>query len=124
MDKKVLETLPEVRIGIDLPQIPSDKILVVLNTPWNKSEKESVLGIVATAAIREGGWYAVPSDTFLSILHESPWGIGLLATNVINAVWDLADEELVEMITVNHVDYIVPTQKFAEMLSHGKLAFT
>lgn len=122
VDKKKAESVPEVKIAAELPELPEGGVLWPFASPWRNGEREFVLGIITTAAVRRGGWQAVDMRTFAQILRESPFAIW--QQGVINAVWELAGEEYLDVVTVEgQGDYIVPHAKLAEVLPQCTLRY-
>lgn len=119
MQPRVLNTLPVVSIDVEFPDLEKNDVLWPVNSPWQNAEKEGVLGIIVTAAVRKGNWHPVPAQTFGDLLKESPWR--LFSENVNNAVWAMVEEGLIEIIRVQDADYLVPTLGLAQALAQCDL---
>lgn len=119
MQPRVLNTLPVVSIDVEFPDLEKNDVLWPVNSPWQNAEKEGVLGIIVTAAVRKGNWHPVPAQTFDDLLKESPWR--LFSENVNNAVWAMVEEGLIEIIRVQDADYLVPTLGLAQALAQCDL---
>lgn len=120
--KRTVNAVPEVNIEAELPEIPQGAVIWPFASPWRNGEREFVLGIMATAAVRNGSWQAVSVKTFADILRNSPFAIQ--QQGVINAVWALAEDSYLDVVSVEGFgDYIVPRQKFAEVLDQCTLRY-
>lgn len=119
-DAKVLEAIPDVAIDLPLPTgLPEGRVAMAFASPWQNAEREFVLGIMTTAAIRKGGWCVVDTETFAEILQQGPWKI--MRQGVINATWSLFYEGYLEIVHVEDSDYIVPNRKLALALNACQL---
>lgn len=120
--KKELDAVPEIKIDVELPKLPAGTVLWPFASPFRNAEKEFVLGILTTAAIRHGKWCAIDMPTFAALLRNGPWT--MFQQGVINAVWALAEEGYLEIVTVKGKgDYIVPNAKLAETLDNCTLRY-
>ena len=117
--KIVLDALPKVSITVPLPKIGAGEILWPLATSWQNAEQEFVLGVLTTAAVRAGRWVPVSVTEFAEIVLESPWQFA--ASGMINAAWALATQGLLQVVTVNGRDYLVPTEEMAQVLKQADL---
>lgn len=120
-NKKQLNALPQVVIGfpLDPTKLSKGSVILPVQSPWRNAEREFVLGILTTAAFRAGDWIPVDMPTFGKLLKEGPWTI--FAQGVINAVWSLAEEGFVDIVTVNGEDYILPLPTVAGILQQSRI---
>jgi len=87
-----------------------------------KAEKETVLGLVTTVAIRAGEWQPVESTVFVGLLNEQTFVLG--KQDVINALWAMAEDGLLEIVTFEGKDYLIPSPELAAMIAPSKLRVT
>ncbi len=118
--KQILSALPEVKIGVKLPEIPDGTILLPFASPWRHAEHEFALGIITTVAIRNGKWCPVDVREFGIIMDKLH---GTHPQNIINAVWAMADEGYLDIVTVEGKDFIVPHTELAEVLGKCTLRY-
>lgn len=125
MSAKIVSALPvldQTKFFSPLPQIPDGKVLLVFGSPMRKAEKEWVLGIIATAAIREGKWIPVDTTTFLGVIKQMDNIVVTASTqNIVNAVWEMAEKRLLEVIRFEEKDYLVPSPELSHMLRKSQL---
>jgi hypothetical protein len=96
-----------------LPEIPTDTILLIIQSNWQKAEREWAAGIIITACIRAGEWKPITSSTFLSLLQNPMFTFG--AQGIINEVLAFGEEGILELEEVGDIQYIVPTPQFASV---------
>lgn len=121
--KKVVSELPVLNQADypELPKVPEGAILVAFESPMNKIEKETVLGILTTNAIRAKQWQPVGAASFTKMLSDLGGFALLMAQKVINSAWAMAEEGLLEILVFEEKDYLVPSPELAAMLDKSKL---
>lgn len=126
LQKKVVDALPVLDPALDPDvteaSLPEGSALVVFDSPLRNAEKEWVLGIVATAAIRAKKWEPVPATKFGEVmgdLHQGDVAMAMFGQSTINAVWQLAEQGLLEIVSYEGKDYLVPKPEFAQMLTQS-----
>lgn len=105
-----------------LPELPDDTTLMALGSKLGRYEREAVLSIITTAAVRSNGWKPVSVREFLMIAQKSV--PSMLFQGVINAVWELVRKGLIELIRFDGTKYIVPTTAFAAALCGSHLRYS
>ena len=117
-----LQTVPDVGEDFPLPDkmLSEGRHLHVQMSPLGRYEPEMVLAALGTLAIRQQRWSAVSLTEFIEELAVHPWMRGHV-TNVIDAVRTMAEQELLQLATVDKEVYIIPTQAFAQTLLHSTL---
>ena len=112
---KTVDTLPDVHIDVPLLDLPDGKIVWPTSSPWNNADREFALGVMTTAAVRNGKtWAPVHLRTIMEIVEKSPWSF--FRNDIVAAISELSDEGLLELVLCEGEPYVIPTQEFAQTL--------
>lgn len=121
--KKVMTAVPEISIKTPVPTgtVPEGRVLTAGASPLHKTEKELVVGVIVTAASRKGQWATLDTQEFFTLLKCGPGRF--MQQGVVEALFDMAAEGYIELVTVNGKDHVVPQQKLADILPDCRLAY-
>ncbi len=89
------------------------------NTPWQSSKKETVAGAVLMACRALGDWRAVSVRDFFPFLQAYPV-FNVFPQPVVNAMWEMAADGDVEIVSHKGMQYIVPTKIMVDNLYSGQ----
>lgn len=125
MEKIVVTVLPEVNQSLfpKLMKVNSDVFIDMAATPLNKKEREYVAGMFATCAAREGVWRPISTIEVGNYL-DAGFIFMPLVNGVINEIWEMFNEDLLQVLTLDGKDYLYPTEKLAPMITGRFMSHT
>lgn len=111
-----------------LPFIPDDQRIVrISESPLGNKPQEDVLSVFTNIAIQSGRvWRPLSSKEFsagIEYFLNSPMRAASIGEKFFKALQELADNELIELISCEGKEYIVPSIELAAMLQASKIEF-
>lgn len=118
MNKINVTVLPEVNQSLfpKLEMVGPNVFIDIAATPLNKKEREYIAGMFATHAAREGTWRAINTIEIGNYL-EAGFVFKPLVSGILEEIWIMFEDGLVEVLTFEEKDYIYPTEKLGPMIS-------
>lgn len=98
-----------------LPEVKGDEIVVIYDTVLNSVHKEIASAIVLTACTHYGRWAAISEVKFVDLLLRHPLLLGQKKGYVLQAMWELIEDHLLELVELDGIRYLAPTPKLAQV---------
>lgn len=118
MNKINVTVLPEVNQDLfpKLEMVDNNTFIEIAATPLNKKEREYIAGMFATHAAREGAWRAI-SITEIGDYLEADFILRPLVGGILEELWVMFKDGLVEILIFEGKDYLYPTEKLGPMIT-------
>jgi hypothetical protein len=125
--KQTVKELPQLGEGFpELPTLPEGTTLLVFASPLKKVEKECVLAILTTIAVRNGGWKPICASELITPLKGQVEALPAVhPQNIINSLWEMAGDGLLKIVHLegDGKDYIIPTPELVQMLNKSQIHY-